>query len=70
MSEKQRAMVEYTTQDLIAFLMEDFEFSLEDAMSRVYSSTTFGHLTDVATGLYLEGSAYVYELLKEETLKG
>lgn len=69
MSEKQQAMVEYTTQDLIAFIMEDFALDMEDAMSHVYLSTTFSKLTDVETGLYLEGSAFVYELLKKELSK-
>lgn len=59
-------MLEYTTQDLIAFLMEDKDMAMEDAMDTVYSSKVFEKLSDPATGLYLQGSAYVYELLKAE----
>lgn len=66
MSEKQREMMEYTTQDLIAYLMEDLHLPMEDAMDRVYESKTFEKLSDPKTGLYLDGSAYVYEMLKAE----
>ena len=31
-----------------------------------YMSDTFEKLSDVETGLYLEGAAYVYEMLKRE----
>lgn len=66
MNEQQEEMLEYTTQDLIAFLMEDEGLTMEDAMDRVYSSRIFEKLADPATGLYLQGSAYVYEWLKAE----
>lgn len=66
MSEKQQEMMEYTTQDMITYLMEDLNLPMEEAMDRVYGSSTFGKLHDPETGLYMEGSAYVYELLKAE----
>lgn len=66
MSEQQQEMMEYTTQDLVAFLMEDYQLPINDAMDRVYSSKTFEKLADVETGLYLQGSAYVYEWLNAE----
>ena len=66
MSEQQQEMLEYTTQDLIAFLMEDLDLSMEAAMDCVYSSDVFTKLSDPMTGLYLQGSAYVYDLLKQE----
>ena len=66
MSDQQQEMLEYTTQDLIAFLMEDLNLPMETAMDRVYSSNVFSKLSDPMTGLYLQGSAYVYDLLKRE----
>lgn len=66
MSEQQREMLEYTTQDLASYLMEDHGLTMEEALDRVYSSQTFERLSRLETGLYLEGAAYVYELLKEE----
>lgn len=66
MSEKQQEMMEYTTQDLVAYLMEDLSVPMEEAMDQVYGSSTFRKLRDPETGLYMEGAAYVYELLKAE----
>ena len=66
MNSTQEAMFEYTMQDLVLYLMEDYGFSMESAMDTVFASDTFQKLSDPETGLYLEGSAYVYEFLKEE----
>jgi len=59
-------MIEYTTQEVIGYLIEDNGITMEQAMELVYMSDTFEKLSDVETGLYLDGSAYVYELLKRE----
>lgn len=66
MSDQQQEMMEYTTQDLIAFLVEDYQMQIDDAMDCVYASKTFEKLANIETGLYLQGSAYVYERLKAE----
>lgn len=66
MTAKQQEMIEYTTQDMIHFLMEDYGVTLKQAMDTVYTSKVFEKLSNTDTGLYLEGSAYVYEMLKEE----
>ena len=39
---------------------------IDEAMSILFDSQLFDKLHDIETGLYLEGSAYVYEFLKEE----
>lgn len=39
---------------------------MEQAMERFYMSGVFDKLNDIETGLYLEGSAYIYEMLKRE----
>lgn len=59
-------MIEYTIQDVISYLMEDNGITMDQAMEQFYLSGTFEKLNDVETGLYLEGSAYVYEMLKRE----
>lgn len=59
-------MIEYTTQEVIGYLIEDKGITIEQAMEQFYLSDTFEKLNDVETGLYLEGSTYVYELLKRE----
>ena len=66
MTNQQQEMIEYTTQEVIGYLIEDKGITIEQAMEQFYLSDTFEKLSDVETGLYLEGSTYVYELLKRE----
>lgn len=66
MTNEQREMIECTTQDIIAYIIEDEGFDMDKAMDMFYTSKTFEKLTDVETGLYLDGSAYVYERFKQE----
>lgn len=66
MTNQQQEMIEYTTQEVIGYLIEEYGISMEQAMKKFYMSDTFEKLSDVETGLYLEGSAYVYEMLKRE----
>nr|WP_295305823.1 hypothetical protein [uncultured Blautia sp.] len=66
MTNQQQEMIEYTTQEVIGYLIEDYGITMEQAMKQFYMSDTFEKLSDVETGLYLEGAAYVYEMLKRE----
>ena len=66
MTDQQQEMIEYTTQEVVGYLIEDNAITIEQAMEQFYLSDTFEKLSDVETGLYLEGSTYVYELLKWE----
>ena len=68
--EKIKHLIEGVTQDLVTYLVEDEELSVESAMDRVYNSTLFDKLSDRETGLYRESSAYCYSLLKDELAKG
>ncbi len=67
MSNQQQEMIEYTTQEVIAYLIEDNGVTIEMAMEQFYMSKTFEKLNDIETGLYLEGSTYIYEMLKRES---
>ncbi len=67
--EKLDFLVECTTQDMIIYLLEDNNMSMEEAMDVVYNSKTHDELCDLKTHLYYESSAYVYEMLKEELQK-
>ncbi len=69
MTNQQQEMIEYTTQEVIAYLMEDKQLLMEQAMNDFYMSETFEKLSDIETGLYLEGSMYIYEMLKREKKK-
>ena len=66
MSAKQKQLIEYATQDLVALLVERERLSIQEAMSIVYHSRLHEKLLDVETGLYLEGSEYLFGLLSEE----
>lgn len=66
MTNQQQEMIEYTIQDVVRYIIEDEQISMEQAMERFYLSDTFEKLNDPSTGLYLEGSAYIYEMLKRE----
>ena len=59
-------LVEGITKDIIAYLMDDYGNDLPTALKEFYNSETFAKLSDETTGLYIESSAYVYEILKEE----
>ena len=66
MTNQQQEMIEYTTQEVIGYLIEYNGITMEQALEKFYMSETFEKLSDVETGLYLDGSSYVYELLKRE----
>lgn len=66
MTNQQQEMIEYTIQEVVLYLIEDRNISLEKAMDIFYLSETFEKLNDIETGLYLEGSLYIYEMVKRE----
>lgn len=67
---KRDQLIEYITQDIIAFLVEDRQIDIAEAMKVFYNSETYEKLLDDDTGLYLEGSPYMYEILKDEMEQG
>lgn len=69
MTNNQQEMIEYTIQEVIRYLIEDEGIDMEQAMEKFYMSKLFEKLNDIDTGLYLEGSSYIYEMLKREISK-
>ena len=63
-------MINARIKDMAMWLMEDFKYSLEEALDCVYNSELFEKLQDIETGLYYQSSGYNYELLKEEMKYG
>nr|WP_288182331.1 hypothetical protein [uncultured Prevotella sp.] len=63
-------MINARIKDMVMWLMEDFKYSLEEALDCVYNSELFERLQDLETGLYYESSGYNYELLKDELKYG
>ena len=70
MNKRTQFLVEGITKDIITYLMQDNGYDLSTALKEFYNSETFAKLSDEATGLYIESSAYVYEILKEELRHG
>lgn len=66
MTSQQQEMIEYTAQEVIGYLIEDRGVTMDQAMDEFYMSRTFQQLNDTATGLYLEGSPYIYEMYNRE----
>lgn len=67
---KRDQLIEYITQDIIAFLVEDRKIDIAEAMKVFYNSETYEKLLDEDIGLYYEGAPYVYEILKDEMEQG
>lgn len=65
-----KELMEGIIQDLIKFLCEEEDFSIEKSMDIIYNSLVFEKLTDISTGLYKESSSYIYELLIDELREG
>ena len=63
-------MINARIKDMVMWLMEDFKYSLEEALDCVYNSALFERLQNLETGLYYESSGYNYELLKDELKYG
>lgn len=66
MNSKAEILTEMAVQDIIAYIVEDTGKEFDIAMREFYSSSVFEKLHDEGTGLYLEGSSYLYELYKSE----
>lgn len=69
MSRKEQ-LAEYAVQDILCYLMNDFDIDWDEAMQKLYLSEIFEKLYDFETGLYLESSAYIYDLLCNELSNG
>lgn len=65
-----KELIEGITQELIKFLCEDEDYSIDQAMEIVYNSKIFEKISDVETGLYKESPSFIYELLKDELNDG
>lgn len=67
---KAEQLMEYMTQDIISFIVEDNGTEYDEAMRQFYGSDVFEKVHDADTGLYLESAAYVYDLFKNEQQNG
>ena len=63
-------LIEYTTQDIVSWIMDEDHLPMEEALAKFYSSVTFEKLTDIGTGLYLDAPYSVYCLYRDEQEAG
>ena len=69
MNKNAQYLIEGITKDIAIYLMEDYGMNMPKAIALFYNSEIFEKLSDETSGLYIESSAYVYELLKPEIKK-
>ncbi len=66
MTERMQYLIEGITKDIVLWLMEERDMDMTSAISTFHNSKTFEKLSDETTSLYIDSSAYVYEILKAE----
>ena len=52
--------------ELIECLINEFHYSLQEALDALYTSETFERLQDDETGLYYQSAGYIYSFLSNE----
>ncbi|MDE6534935.1 MAG: hypothetical protein K2K82_02885 [Muribaculaceae bacterium] len=65
-TEQFQYMKEGVATDLVEYLIKDLNVSLSEALNILYNSELFSKLSNPATGLYYQGSRYVYTFLQHE----
>lgn len=63
-------LIDSIVEQLVLFLIEDFNMDITDALELVYHSQLYEKITDLSTGLYYQSAPYNYELLRHEMLYG
>lgn len=56
--------------DLVEILMEEWHYSMQEALHVLYNSDTFSLIQNTQTGLYYQSAGYVYSFLEEELKSG
>ena len=61
---------EALTVELTQMLMENWGYSMQEALTVLYNSDTFERLSDPATGLYFQSAGCIYDYLQNELTSG
>jgi hypothetical protein len=71
MNENQtKFLIDTLTRNLILKTMDEFHYTLTEAMSTVYHSQLYEKILDLNTGLYYQSAGYNFALLRHELLYG
>ena len=68
--EQIQLMKDDITTELVGFLIDEFHFSIAEALDTLYTSETYDRLQDGSTGFYYQSPAYVYSFLSNEVKTG
>ena len=62
--------IEYLASELTEMVMEHYGWDMLKALDTVYNSETFAKVNDPKTGMYYQGSVYIFDFLKSEIETG
>ncbi|MCR5271339.1 hypothetical protein [Xylanibacter brevis] len=60
-------LINYVLSELVKYVIEDTGCSVEEAMERVYNSNLMPVIQDEEGELYVNGPAYIYELMCDKS---
>ena len=66
MNKETTYLIDTLTKNLVLKVMNDYNYSITDALEFVYNSDTYGKILDLETGLYFQSAGYNYQLLQQE----
>lgn len=70
MNEQTKFLIDGLVEQLSLFVMDDYNYSMIDALALVYNSQLYEKIMDTETGLYFQSATYNYRLLKHEITYG
>lgn len=70
MNKETKFLIDNLTKNLVLMVIEEFDYSITEAMDVVYNSQLYEKILDLETGLYYQSAGYNYELLRNELLTG
>lgn len=70
MTKEFKYLKEGLASDIVQFLMKDYNLDIHTALNTLYDSDTYSKISDPFTGLYFQGSRYVYSYLQNELKTG
>ena len=65
-SKEQDFLIQSIISQVVSYIVEDRKVTTENALQIFFSSELSKKIEDIETGYYLEGSSYIYEVLKKE----
>lgn len=70
MNTETKFLLDTLTKNLVLKVMDNYGYSVIEAMDIVYNSQLYEKILDLETGLYYQSAGYNYALLRNELLTG